>query len=60
MAKRIKRIKGLGLKKKHLKARLKLLEKKCECLELIVKWQSVRLTAQRETRLKQERERLLQ
>lgn len=60
MAKRIKRIKGLGLKKQALKARLKLLEKKCECLELIVKWQSLRLDAKREARLKQERERLLQ
>lgn len=47
------------VKKKQLKARLKFLEKKCECLELVVKWQSVKLAAQREARLKQERERLL-
>ena len=47
------------MKKKQLKARLQLLEKKCACLELIVKWQSLRLDAKREARLKQERERLL-
>ncbi|MBD5164580.1 hypothetical protein [Helicobacter sp.] len=48
------------MKKKALKTQLKslnhtlqVLEKKCACLELIVKWQSERLEIQREARLKQ-------
>ena len=53
------------MKKKALKAQIKslnytlqALEKKCACLELIVKWQSKRLEIQREARLKTKRKRL--
>ncbi|MDE5926599.1 MAG: hypothetical protein K2N75_06985 [Helicobacter sp.] len=48
------------MKKKALKAQIKslnhtlqALEKKCACLELIVKWQSEKLEIIREARLKQ-------
>ncbi|WP_300827109.1 hypothetical protein [Helicobacter sp. UBA3407] len=48
------------MKKKHLKAQIQslnqtiaVLEKKCTCLELIVKWQSERLDSKREMQIKQ-------
>ncbi len=48
------------MKKKHLKAQIQslnqaieTLEKKCACLELIVKWQSERLDSKREEKIKQ-------
>lgn len=47
------------VKKKQLKARLGFLEKKCAVLELIVKWQSLKLEAKREARIKQEKKGIL-
>lgn len=48
------------MKKRNLKAQIKalentiqILEKKCACLELIVKWQSEKLEIVREKRIKE-------
>lgn len=48
------------MKKRNLKAQIKtlentiqILEKKCTCLELIVKWQSKKLEIVREKRIKE-------
>ncbi len=57
---RFDRKRRLEMKKKILKKHLRALEKKCDCLMLIVKFQSAKLDLLREERLKKEREKSLQ